>query len=125
MALKFIRPNKAEVSETTEMPEQLTATLSMDGMLTFGAGAYGILKLYDPKSVSFANNDEEELIMVVMDDKREGDFPILNFLNNYFIQTAGILKYMFEDSAKNTIEFVLVPDETITGMRAYKMIRKF
>lgn len=94
-------------------------------MLTFGTGSYSVLKLYNPKSVSFANNDEGELIMVVMDGKYEGDFPVSTFLNTSFVQLGNVLKYLFEDSAKNTIEFVLVPDETITDMRAYKMIRNF
>lgn len=125
MALKFIRPDKAEESKTPQKPEKLTATLNMDGMLTLGANAYNILKLYNPKSVSFAYNDDGELVMVVMDGKSNGDFPINDFFNKHCISTNGVLKHLFEDSAKNTIDFVLILDETITDMNAYKMIRNF
>lgn len=125
MALKFIRPNKTKESETQKTPEKLTATLEINGMLTFGTSSHNILKLYNPKSVSFANNDEGELIMVVMDGKYEGDFPVSNFLDTDFVQIGNILKYLFVNSAKDAIEFVLVPDETITDMNAYKMIRNF
>lgn len=125
MALKFIRPDKAEESKAPQKPEKLTATLNMDGMLTLGANAYNILKLYNPKSVSFAYNDDGELVMVVMDGKSNGDFPINDFFNKHCISTNSVLKHLFEDSAKNAIDFVLILDETITDMNAYKMIRNF